>query len=581
MRALGLALMLLASPVTGGGLPQPAESATADAAEIPPDHGEAGLEDRLGFLLPLTVPPGERVRDAICVLCSIVVRGTVERDAVAVWGGIDVEGEGRVGVDAVAVGGALRVSGRGRVEADPVAIGGPIEVAPGGVLLGEATSLPWLHFAGQRQIFVAGVAVFVGAHLLVALLGSLLLGERRVAHLASVWLWSPGPTLLWGLLVFTVVITLIWVAGSGSDGIATAAGIVGGLVLLAALAVGLPALALALGRRLRPGLGWRSTVSVGALVLAVASVVPLLGLVVSLLLWCAVCGLTVRGLAYGRAAAEANASGSPGDVLSYYSFGLEAGRLDEAYFPLERARTRELIERHLPPPPGVVLDVGGAAGAYAFGLAERGYEVHLVDPVPLHIEQAEQAAQTKTAGGLASTRVGDARKLEFADDSADAVLLLGPLYHLTERGERQAALQEARRVLRPGGWLFAAAISRFASLLDGLRGFVFEDEAFLRIVEQDLVDGQHRNDTDNPLYFTTAFFHHPDELSAEVREAGFTLAGLFAVEGPAAFVPEFQRRWKDPRNREKLLELLRLVDREPALLGASPHLLAVGQKPGD
>ena len=94
-------------------------------------------------------------------------------------------------------------------------------------------------------------------------------------------------------------------------------------------------------------------------------------------------------------------------------------------------------------------------------------------------------------------------------------------------------------------------------------------------------DGQHRNDTDNPLYFTTAFFHHPGELSAEVREAGFTLTGLFAVEGPGAFVPEFQRRWKDPRDRERLLELLRRVEREPALLGASPHLLAVGQKPWD
>lgn len=583
MRALGLALMLLAIPAAGAGLQQqePTETGTADATGLPVDHGEAGPEDRLGILLTLTVPPGEKVRDAICVLCSIVVRGTVERDAVAVWGGIDVEGEGRVGVDAVAVGGALRVSGRGRVEADPVAIGGPVEVAPGGVLLEEATSLPWLHFAGQRQLFVVGVAVFVATHILLALLGGLLLGERRVAHLAAVWLWSPGRTLLWGLPGFTVVITLISVAGSSGEGFANAAGIMGGLVLLAALAVGLPALGLVLGRRLRPGLGRRSAVSLGALVLAVASVVPLLGLVLSLLLWCAVCGLTLRGLAYRRIATKADASGSPGDVLSYYALGLEEGRLDEAYFPLERARTRELIERHLPPPPGVVLDIGGAAGAYAFWLAERGYEVHLVDPVPLHVKQAHDTSRSRETGQLASIREGDARKLDFEEASADAVLLLGPLYHLTEGDERRAALQEARRVLRPGGWLFAAGISRFASLLDGLRGLAFEDEAFARIVERDLTDGQHRNDTDNPLYFTTAFFHHPGELSAEVRAAGFNLAGLFAVEGPGAFVPEFQRRWKDPRNREQLLDLLRRVEREPALLGASPHLLAVGQKPRD
>jgi len=266
------------------------------------------------------------------------------------------------------------------------------------------------------------------------------------------------------------------------------------------------------------------------------------------------------------------------EILRYYALGLERDRLDEDYCPLERARTRELILRHLPPPPGVILDVGGAAGAYAFWLAERGDEVHLVDPVPLHVEQAEKASRSRETGRLASARVGDARRLDFADASADAVLLLGPLYHLTERDERRAALGEARRVLRPGGWLFAAAISRFASLLDGLRGLAFEDDAFARIVERDLTDGQHRNDTNNALYFTTAFFHHPGELSAEVREAGFDLDGIFAVEGPGAFVPGFQRRWKDPRQREQLLELLRRVEREPALLGASPHLLAVGQR---
>ena len=100
----------------------------------------------------------------------------------------------------------------------------------------------------------------------------------------------------------------------------------------------------------------------------------------------------------------------PDEVLGYYAQGGECGRLDEAYFPLERERTQELVRRHLPPPPGVVLDVGGAAGAYAFWLAEDGYEVHLVDPVPLHVRQAEEASRAREGGRLASARVGDARR---------------------------------------------------------------------------------------------------------------------------------------------------------------------------
>ena len=111
--------------------------------------------------------------------------------------------------------------------------------------------------------------------------------------------------------------------------------------------------------------------------------------------------------------------------------------------------------RYLPPSPQRVLDVGGAAGAYAYWLAERGHEVHLVDPVAKHLRQAEEAAARRPKI-LASIREGDARALPFEDASADAVLMLGPLYHLHERADRLKALREAARVLRAGGWLFAA-----------------------------------------------------------------------------------------------------------------------------
>ena len=267
------------------------------------------------------------------------------------------------------------------------------------------------------------------------------------------------------------------------------------------------------------------------------------------------------------------------EILGYYALGLERGRLEQDYFPLERARTQELVLRHLAPAPGVVLDVGGAAGAYSFWLAEAGYEVHLVDPVALHVEQAVAASKARASGRLASARVADARSLPFADASADAVLMLGPLYHLTEREDRARALGQALRVLRPGGFVFAAAISRFASFVDGLRGPLFEDPAFAGVVARDLRDGQHRNETGDARYFTTAFFHHPAELAEEIAGSGLTLVDLFAVEGPAAMMPDFARRWADPACRERLLAFLRTVETEPTLLGASPHLLAVARRP--
>ena len=267
-----------------------------------------------------------------------------------------------------------------------------------------------------------------------------------------------------------------------------------------------------------------------------------------------------------------------GDVVAFYDAYDEAGRLEALYFPLERARTEELILRHLPAPPGVIHDVGGAAGAYAYWLAAKGYDVNLLDLSPKHVGQAEALGRRATRP-LASIGIGDARALPFAPASASAVLLLGPLYHLHERADRLQALREAARVLRPGGWLFAAGISHFASFVDGLRtGDLLDDPAFARIVENDLRDGRHQNVTRNLDYFTTAFFHRPEELSGEIGEGGFAEATVFAVEGPAFVLPDFAARWSRPEARETLLRFLRVIEREQALLGASPHLLACAQR---
>lgn len=266
------------------------------------------------------------------------------------------------------------------------------------------------------------------------------------------------------------------------------------------------------------------------------------------------------------------------DLVHYYGHFSEETRLSVSYGPLELARTRELIGRHLPAPPAVVLDVGGAAGVYSCWLAALGYEVHLIDPVPKHIEQAREASARQSAHPLASLRVGDARRLPHADSSVDAVLLMGPLYHLTERQDRMAAMLEARRVLRPRGLLFGAAICRFASLLDSLSRSFIDDPRFVLILERDLKDGQHRNPTDNPDYFTDAFFHLPDELRAEVAQAGFSIIDLVGVEGPAWLASDFERRWADPERRQRLLDLVRQVEREPYLLGVNQHLLVVAAK---
>src|SRR5215470_10419352 len=268
----------------------------------------------------------------------------------------------------------------------------------------------------------------------------------------------------------------------------------------------------------------------------------------------------------------------PPEAQAHYEGRVEVDRLSQGLGQLEFARSQEIISRYLPSAPAVIFDVGGGPGRYAYWLASQGYEVHLIDGVPLHIEQAQQVAANQPLQLLASLSVGDARHLDVPDDSGDAVLLMGPLYHLTEHHDRLAALREARRILKPDGLVFAAGISRFTSALDGLVNGYVNDPEFVRIVQQDLVDGQHRNPTNHPAYFTTAFFHSPQELQEEIEEAGFRHEATLPVEGPAWLLGNFAEHWNDPSRRERLLTTIQWLEGEPSLLGVSAHLMAIGRK---
>lgn len=268
----------------------------------------------------------------------------------------------------------------------------------------------------------------------------------------------------------------------------------------------------------------------------------------------------------------------PHEVTRYYEEGLEAQRLSSALGELELLRTKEIINRYLPDPPVTILDVGGGPGVYACWLARDGHEVHLIDPVPLHVEQARHASEGQPEYPITSISLGDARKINQPDASVDVVLIFGPLYHLTDRIDRILALREACRVLRKSGYLFAVGISRFASVLDGLVLGLLNDPEFMHIVQRDLSNGQHRNPTNKLSYFTTAFFHHPEELAAEVTEAGFQLEKTLPIEGSAALLQDLDERWEDKDQRIQIINALRWLEDEPSILGITGHLIAIARK---
>ncbi|MFC5832008.1 class I SAM-dependent methyltransferase [Nonomuraea insulae] len=252
-------------------------------------------------------------------------------------------------------------------------------------------------------------------------------------------------------------------------------------------------------------------------------------------------------------------------TLAYYERGGELTRLRQGRDRLEFWRTRDVLRRTLPPAPARVLDVGGGTGAHAEWLAAEGYDVELIDPVPLHVEAASELAGVRA-------RLGDARDLAVQDGAADAVLLLGPLYHLPERADRLRALSEARRAVRPGGLVAAAVISRYAAVHDSVYLGVFTREEQRAAEYRALETGAIVSPREGGF---RGYGHHPDDILAEFADAGLPEPRRYGLEGAFWLYGDVNDWLDDEGRRELLLDAARRLECEPSLLGVSGHLLAV------
>ena len=262
--------------------------------------------------------------------------------------------------------------------------------------------------------------------------------------------------------------------------------------------------------------------------------------------------------------------------LAGYNAGAEEGRLHRGLGLIEFERTKELLLEHLPPPPAVVYDLGGAYGEYAFWLAEQGYEVHLFDLSETHIRMAEE--HEKVSGlRLAAAEVADAREIPRPDASADAMLLFGPLYHMTEAGERAACLAECRRLLKPGGMLATAHITPWAPMLDNVIHYDedprLDDDALFARLAGTVETGRHRGKVVGMMYF-----HRPAAAREEIASAGFAGVTLHGVIGPCWAVRNLNEIWHNTLKREAIMRVVRLLDSEESLMGFSTHFVSISRR---
>jgi SAM-dependent methyltransferase len=261
------------------------------------------------------------------------------------------------------------------------------------------------------------------------------------------------------------------------------------------------------------------------------------------------------------------------ELQAHYAQGREWDRLDDPKGVVEFERTKEILRRRLPAAPAVIADIGGGPGRYALWLAELGYTVEHRDLMHLHVEQLH-----RSSGSMVHAEVGDARDLNLPDSSVDAVVLLGPLYHLRERAHRVQALREASRVVHPGGPVFAAVISRWAPRLDGVvaeRLYESYPDVLALLPDVELTGNLPPVTPDGFSGYT----HRPAELMEEIAEAELALEDLVGVEGMPLAASDMQARLDDPAAWQVVLDTARAIERVPELLGLSPHLIATARRP--
>ena len=260
-------------------------------------------------------------------------------------------------------------------------------------------------------------------------------------------------------------------------------------------------------------------------------------------------------------------------MQAYYARDKERDRLAVGVGRVEYARTVEIVTRTLPPPPATVADIGGGPGRYTDWLVDEGYTVVHRDLVTHHVEQVRARHGEKV-----DTDVGDATALDLPDASMDVVLLLGPLYHLPAADSRLRALREAARVVRPGGVVHAAAITRWAGRLHGILVERLHDTYPVLI---DIVDEIERSGTIAPATEAgfTGYAHTPEQLRNEVAASGLRLESVLTLEGVSFALADLDTRMDDPVERTLVLDTLRAVESVPDLMGLGPHLLATARRP--
>jgi S-adenosylmethionine-dependent methyltransferase len=261
------------------------------------------------------------------------------------------------------------------------------------------------------------------------------------------------------------------------------------------------------------------------------------------------------------------------DIQKYYDNCVEKenGRLER--HQQERDVTGRYLDKYLPKR-GRILEMGAATGAYTIPLAKKGHIVTAVDLAPNNIKVLKKQVKKEGLADKVTCFVADGRELNgVPGKDYNAVLLMGPLYHLVLKEDRAKTLREAYKRLKRGGLIFSTFISRY-----GIWGTIMTRLPFLIDRQEDLDSVmKYGKDVLVPEGGFRGYFADPKEIKPLHKKAGFKILALAGVE-PANTVSDEGYCKLEGEQRKKWLDFLFRISTQPSIIGASDHLLYIGVK---
>ena len=287
-------------------------------------------------------------------------------------------------------------------------------------------------------------------------------------------------------------------------------------------------------------------------------------------------------------------------VKNYYSHFDEKNRLrNDNSGKLEFLMTMRILEKNLPPVQGAenpegavangaagatsvdgvsILDLGGGAGVYSFPLAKKGYKVTLADLSETLLAQANNQKKEDDVQNLISCDQVNATDLNcYNDQSFDVVLLFGPLYHLTEKAEREKCISEVGRVLKKGGKVFASFIPHLSGIIALVQRFCWSPEQVdISTLEECFASGKFKNLSDKG--FQEGFYPVSEEIENLFSANGFEKIMLRSIRGFGYEKEDVIFKFKNKNVFSKILDLIDSTAEDKSIIEMCGHAMYVGVK---